>query len=138
MNRREAGALRDALEKLEHGPAGGWRETLEGREPGGAPSTLEERARRVEIWLESWILPAMKSAVMRYWRPTTGRRRGGLNVPTTAAVLRERIREGEARQARADRGGEDPPYWAGYYHAIAKLAIEELEHRDAAAGERRS
>lgn len=133
MNRREAAALREALEKLERGPSGGWRETLDGQQPGGAPSTLEERARRVEIWLDSWILPAMKTAVMRYWRPTSGRVRGRMTVPTTAATLRERLREGENRQARADRGGEDPPYWAGYYHAIAKLAIEELEHRDAAA-----
>lgn len=132
MNRREAGALRDALEKLERGPSGGWRSTLDGREPGGAPTTLEERTRRVEIWLESWILPAMKTAVMRYWRPTTGRLRGRITVPTTAARLRETLREGEARQGRADRGGEDPPYWVGFYQAIARQAIEELEHRDAA------
>ena len=133
MNRREAAALRDVLEKLERGPSGGWRQTLDGREPGGAPTTLEERTRRVEIWLDSWILPAIKTAVMRYWRPTTGRVRGRITVPTTAARLRETLRAGEARQTRADRGGEDPPYWAGYYHSIAKQAIEELEARDAAA-----
>jgi len=129
MNRREADELREALEKLERGPAGGWRETIEGRLPGD----VSERTRRVEIWLDTWILPAMKTAVMRYWRPSTSGRRGRMTVPTTAATLRERLREGEARQARADRGGEDPPYWAGYYHAIARLAIEELERRDAGA-----
>ncbi len=48
-------------------------------------------------------------------------------APTPARKLRETLREGEARQARADRGGEDPPYWAGYYHAIARLALEQLE-----------
>jgi hypothetical protein len=48
------------------------------------------------------------------------------------AKLRETLRAGEERQGRADRGGEDPPYWAGFYHAIARQAIEELETRAAA------
>ncbi len=131
MNHREAAALREALTRLEQGPNDGWIRMLDGSSDTGSRRSTAERLRSLEIWLDSWVLPAMKSAVTRYWRPTTARRiRGRITIATRAAVLRETLRAGEARQAR---NFEDPPYWVGFYQAIARQAIEELEYRDATA-----
>lgn len=125
---------------LEHGPGAGWRDLLEGGtglEPGRDGKGLEMRAGDFKLWRETWIAPAFGRLVDRYWRPTRRARALAPPVPSTlVARLRDTLREGEARQARADRGGEDPPYWAGYYHAIARQAIERLEELEAAEARR--
>lgn len=132
MNGREATELRDALQKLERGPGGGWRQTLAGNEPGGAPTrSIEERTRSVEIWLESWITPAMKAAVARYWRPArpmASRRAYALVTP--ARKFLEQIQEGREREARLE---ESAPYWAGYYRVIAENAVARVYELEAAA-----
>lgn len=133
MNRREADALRQVLATLEHGPGAGWAATLVGRELGPWSPAEHKRILDLDVWIGTWIRPTLRGLVERYWRPSRTNRELAPPAPSTlVARLRATLTEGEARQGRADRGGEDPPYWAGFYHAIARQALEELERRDAA------
>ncbi len=133
VNRREADALRQVLATLEHGPGSGWEATIVGRELGPWSPEEHKRILAVDLWIGTWIRPTLRALVGRYWRPSRTARELAPPVPSTfTARLRETLREGEARQGRADRGGEDPPYWAGFYHSIARQVLEELERREAA------
>lgn len=122
---------------LERGPGGGWRETLDGRLPGGAPITLDERANRIRGWLESWITPPIKAAVDRYWKPSAPlRSRRAYGLVTPGRTFLGQVQEGREREAR---GEESAPYWAGYYRVLAENAVArvfELEAAIAAKGGR--
>jgi len=131
VNRREADALRQVLELLDRGPGSGWSATIVGRELGPWTPAEDQRIDRVNLWLETWIRPTLRRAVERYWRPSRTSRTLAPPVPSTfVARLRATLTEGEERHGRNDRGGEDPPYWVGFYQAIARQAIEELERRE--------
>jgi hypothetical protein len=65
MNKREAQTLREALVRLELGPGFGWREALEGPSTGRARS-IDERTRDLELWLQTWVTPAIRAVVDRY------------------------------------------------------------------------
>jgi hypothetical protein len=64
-------------------------------------------------------------------KPSPRRKRKPAAPSAETTRIREMLREAEARQARADRGGEDPPYWLGFYQAIARRAVERLEELEA-------
>jgi hypothetical protein len=68
VNQKEAAKLAEAVRILKHGPGNGWTRTLEGTDEIGPPRSIEQRVRSVEIWLESWILPAMEKPATRYGR----------------------------------------------------------------------
>lgn len=125
MNRREANDLREALKKLEHGPGSGWLRVIAGTDDIGPKRTDEERARSVAIWMDSWITPAIRPLIDRYWKgiPAGRRRQSPPSPPTTAAKLNAIFREGETLEAR---GREEAPYFVGFYKSIAKQAIERL------------
>jgi hypothetical protein len=68
VNQKEAAKLADAARKLRHGPGNGWKRTLDGTDEIGPARPIDQRLRSVEIWLESWILPAMEKPAARYGR----------------------------------------------------------------------
>ena len=140
MNQREATELREALGRLEHGPGSGWRRVLEGTDGPGPTRSIDERVRSVEIWLDTWIVPAIKAAVVRYWKPNgRGGRQAPANRETFASRLRATLLEGEGRQARGvsptgaawDPSDNPAPYWIGFYHSIARQALTKLEELEA-------
>ncbi len=66
MNQREAREVAEVAKKLRHGPGSGWLRTLAGTDYVGPTPTIAERERRLQIWLDSWILPALDRTAARY------------------------------------------------------------------------
>ena len=131
MNRREANDLREVLTMLEHGPGQGWRELLADCGAAGDGKGTDLRLADFNLWRDTWIRPALRRLVDRYWRASRRAPRalapGG--VRPSSERLRATLREGEAREAR---GVEESPYWIGYYKGIAMSAIERLEELERA------
>ena len=66
MNQREARALREAAKHLRIGPGNGWQSTLKGDAFPDCDRTPEERTESIMLWLRTWVLPPIDSAVERY------------------------------------------------------------------------
>lgn len=125
VNGREADALRQVLEMLEHGPGAGWGATIIGRDLGPWSTEEHKRILAVYLWIGTWIRPTLRGLVDRYWRPSRTAREISPRVPSTLARrLRETI---EAGIKREERNEEEHPYWIAYYKSIALEAIRRVE-----------